>query len=48
MANKKGAGRPDKFKVKAEKKFYLVPLKVLKQFDIYYEDLTKEFLNTKE
>lgn len=48
MKNKKGQGRKNKFKVKAEKKFYLVPLKVLKQFDIYYEDLTKDFLNKKE
>jgi len=45
MANKKGQGRKNKFKVKAEKKFYLVPLKVLKKFDVFYEDLTKEFLN---
>lgn len=48
MKNKKGAGRKNKFKVKAEKKFYLVPLEVLKEFDTIYEDLTEEFLNKKE
>jgi hypothetical protein len=48
MKNKKGQGRKNKFKVKAEKKFYLVPLKVLKEFNAIYEDLTEEFLNKNE
>lgn len=46
--NPKGAGRKHKFTVPAITKPYLVPKCKLKEFNVFYEDLTAEFLRKKE
>jgi len=44
----KKQGRPEKFKVPATLKPYLVPNELINQMDVIYTDLTREFLNDKK
>ena len=46
-SKKERVGRPHKFKVEVSKKYIQIPTCVLNEFEIMYEDLTKEFLNDK-
>lgn len=48
MKNKKGQGRKEKFKVKATKKFYLIPDVLIDKFNDFYDEETEMYLNLKE
>jgi len=44
---KERVGRPHKFKVEVSKKYIQIPTCILNEFEVMYEDLTREFLNDK-